>query len=728
MIRPSILCLLLSAWIAGVSPARAAGSCATADYCPVKITNDSKVFGADEFQVLVVVQNDAFVNQPSNTACQGQTAAALICPPAYVQFDGNGVGTLVAVQAGMTSLGFAKRLSDFPRDPIVPNTYVLQMPRHGSGRFYVTIGESVTTSVIGTAAPFSISDPSVDSARDPNYYKIFDKFESSFLHKANEPLYINTTSVDFVSMPLSLTMTIPGEPTKGPVGYVEPRQAIFSTLATALKDGVTLEWQKLVQTLDGNPMRVIAPNKALLPAFDTDYFKAYIKSVWDHYKVIGNRITIDATEVLSDADRIAGKTLTYTANVVDIPCAIEVAPTPTCGPYADALNTRPAPVTALSGALCFTKNGSDSPGQPTTVPVIMPTGNDMIAADKTLCAPNKTSRSIIARDLSALLNRGLLPIPGSITVKDTDKTSGGFWAQHASSYYTNMPAGRPNFNLYAKVLHALSIGGVYAFAFDDVGGADSTLVDTGADAAIVTINDMTGTRIPDPRAADSRKYSVTFGIPNDQVVTLVGDSSGPLANGAFRTNLMSPIKVVWGGHPLAIFPRTGFISPAALGNRDYNIVVNPDPGDPSRLTIAFPGKPASGPLLPDPWPAGNVPTLTLSATVAGSDVHLAVGLVPNDYTGVLAECFLVAMADDGGLWWYNAAAGTWSEAADIAGLKPAYTGLLQHFSGNVSMPDMPEGTSRFIAGVDTTISGGSLNSDTFYYATAVATRRKKPPA
>lgn len=122
-----------------------------------------------------------------------------------------------------------------------------------------------------------------------------------------------------------------------------------------------------------------------------------------------------------------------------------------------------------------------------------------------------------------------------------------------------------------------------------------------------------------------------------------------------------------------------------------------------------------------PWPAAKVPTGTLTAAVAGPNVTLTIGLAANDYDGVLAEWYLLAVTGDGVLWWYSADTNAWSQAADISGLKPAYTGPLQNYSGTVTVPNAPKGTSIFIAGVDTTMSGGSINIDTVYYATAVAT-------
>jgi len=707
--------LLCAGWSAGL-PARAQATACTpkgVEHCPVKIVNRSVAYAADQFHVLSVAQK-------VDAACQGQTDPAKICPPAYVRFDDQGVGTLVAATAGMTSLPFTRRLSDFPLAPGTSDTYVLQMPRHGSGRIYVTLGESLTTTVIGSGPPFSVSDPNLGSSRDPNFFRIYDKFESSFLpytkgdpaspsYDPNEtnPLYINITSVDSLSIPLSLALTGSPAPAKpGPVGYVRPRAEIVAKAQSDLKDGVTKEWEKLVQALDGTMLRVIAPNKGLKdlspggtdpcalpgadPCFDRDYFAAQIEAIWSHYDHgnaanAGNAITVVADEILSKKDREAGRTLKYTAFVTASECPIESTQpqTATCGPYDDL---RRQGVTRITNALCFRRDPLDAtvydPPQPDYLPVRKPTTDDMISGSGALCPPNATARSIIARDLSAAMNRGLLPIAGAIVIDDTRKDDPqGFWMSQQGNYYARWPAnGKPAFNLYAKILHDLSIGGVYAFAFDDVGGADSTLVDIHADAAIVTIQDLTGTPIPNPTARDTGTYTVNVAIPGAGAFPnqSVRHEGKVLAAGANTlAGISSPVKLVWvvNGveHPLAIHLRTKFITPPALGDRDYNLVVSA-PVDPAGAwTIAFPGG-ATSP--PPPWPAGDVPKLTLDTKSTGRLGYavLVRDVVGNDYADVPANWYLWVKTAANAIYYYDATGWVLSTNGDD-GVQPFARGV-----------------------------------------------------
>jgi hypothetical protein len=583
---------------------------------------------------------------------------------------------------------------------------------HGSGRVYITLGESITTSVIGSTRPFTVSDPNLGSSSDPNFYKIYDKFESTYLPyttgDANErnPLFINITSVDSLSLPLALELTgVPAGGKPGPVGYLKSRSDIFSGLEAGLKDGVTMEWEKLIQELDGVPLRAIAPNKGLKaigadgndpctqagsdPCFDRDYFKDYLEGVWNHYNHavpanVANTITINANEILSPADLDAGKTLKYKGSVTAGDCTKEPEPTPSCGRY---LDDRSHQITSINGAFCFIRDPLDgttyNPAQPDSIPVALPSTDDMISGAGALCPPNKSARSIIARDFNALLNRGLLPIAGSTYIDDGDKTATGFWKTQADNFYTNWPQGqKPNYNVYAEILHDfLSTGGVYAFAFDDVGGEDSTLVDESADSAIVTIQDLSGTTIPNPTAADTRRYSGNISLPGEgafplQTVEYDGKVLNAGANEAFD-NVTSPINLVWVvdgvKHPLALHLGTRFISPAPLGNRSYGIVLTAPTGETPRWTISFPGGTA-----PSPWPSGSAPSLALQTASSRSIVLLTKGVIGKDYANLPADWYLWVRTAANTLYYCDVCDKTtshWVLASDEDAIKPFRKGV-----------------------------------------------------
>lgn len=733
-----------------VSSAQAAGTaCVNRDHCPIKIVNGSKVFANSQIWILASGQNDAYT-WPDGTACQGQTAANLICPTGYVKFDANGIGTLETAQAGGTSLPYAVSINNLPADPADPsgNTRILQMPRHGSGRIFVTVGNtSVTTSVIGSAPPLSISSPSISSNQDPNFYMLYDKFETSYLHDtaqlAVNPLYIDLTSVDFVSLPLSLSLEIPGQ-TASSVGYLGSRGNLFSTLAASLNDGVTQNWQALLQSYQGTPLRVIAPNDAIQSPylFDAGYFSPYIASVWSSYAQTDakgkplNTLTIDASEVLSKSETICAKPVTPTQPCIPVPLrytgsVIPVASVADCAP--DTAATTASCITNYAGypaipasqpnlqVMCFKQalNANGSPvyaGHAATIPVLTPSTFDMIGGAGALCAPDATARAVIAKDLSAMLNRGLLPIGGATLVNDNDTSATGFWPANQGNYYTSISAsGKPNYNLYAHALHTLSTGGIYAFAFDDVGGQSSTLVDDGAVAAVVTLNDMTGTALPDPKS-DGSTYDVTLSFPVCQAITLNGAT---VTSGQYFKAQPSPLNLVWNGQPLAIYPGTGVMSPAAVGTASYNIALLPGQGANGSLQISFPSQPS-------PWPGGNAapsgiaPQVSLTASSTdGKTAHLQFALYANGSAGLNADWYLVINTAKDDWLWYNATGQSWTASPKTTPLA-GFTGALASTGClTVPAPTLPAGSNTFYFGVDTTTGDGKLNPSTLVYTSAV---------
>lgn len=729
------LLAFLFALPAGHAAAQDAALCVTSGttHCPYRIINHSKAFTADQIQVLATA---ALVTGD----CKKENGPP--CPWSFVGFDAAGVGTLVPATEGQTSLGFARRLSDFPMDGA--DTYVLKMPRHDSGRVYVTIGDSITTTVIGSGAGASISDPNISTAHDPNYYRIYDKFESTYLPyvtgtPGNNPLFINITSVDFVSIPMALTLDLKSAAkSSGPVGYVKSRATINETLATYL---VGEGWPSLLQGLDGNLIRVVAPNKGLEtgergdPGFPTDYFDGYLRRIWAHYSHAteanrGNTLTIDATEILPAEQQAAGKTLKYMGYVDASPCPVEIsaADMKACAPYSGH--------STVTNAFCFKKvsvNGLlESASQPDFIPVLMPTTESMISGDKELCAPNKTPRSIIARDLNALLNRGLLPIAGATTVNDKDRSATGFWPSHKPFYnFSPWPTtAKTDYNAYARVLHGLATGGIYAFAFDDVGGDDSTLSDNSAVAATITIQDMSGTAIPDPtrRDPETTKYDVTIAPPGsyDTARMKYRHDGKDILPGKPLTlsGTHSPVRLDWvvDGvvHPLEIHLRTAYVMPPPLGNRTYNIGIT-DPGSPGGMwTIGL------SDVIPSPWPAGLTPLLTQEVRETGrvGTIVLQQGVDGRDYGNVPADWYLWVETATGKTFHYGYDDGTsqwkWFPAATASDVKAFNRGVpLPKVKKDTGTPTLPKeilslGDNRIYFGVNTSTQFGHKDSGTLF--------------
>ncbi|QIS21376.1 hypothetical protein F6W96_26615 [Nocardia terpenica] len=162
----------------------------------------------------------------------------------------------------------------------------ITIPHIAGGRIWFSIGSTLTFSVNPGPA---LVEPSVSNPSDPNITVLWDFCE--FTYDASQ-LYANISFVDFVALPIGLTLatssgtqTIAGLPTDG-------LNTISSALtAQAASDGS--DWGKLIVTANGRNIRALSPNQAMAggtPLF-SGYFDNYIDQVWSKYT--SSQLTID---------------------------------------------------------------------------------------------------------------------------------------------------------------------------------------------------------------------------------------------------------------------------------------------------------------------------------------------------------------------------------------------------------------------------------------------------
>jgi hypothetical protein len=162
------------------------------------------------------------------------------------------------------------------------------------------------------------------------------------------------------------------------------------------------------------------------------------------------------------------------------------------------------------------------------VDVTLPHSNEVFGCDggSMTCIPNRAS-SVVVRELGAALTVGLLPLPTQMPNPATGRSEDvalckPFFTRPdvRKLFYTSSPllpgsVKGPYYNVYSKALHSFGER-VYAFAFDDAVGEDSTLHSSDDDTSVpnvsvpyvMCIGDMTGTVLPDLR--DDKRYSITL--------------------------------------------------------------------------------------------------------------------------------------------------------------------------------------------------------------------------
>ncbi|KAL6157320.1 hypothetical protein ACJBU6_04878 [Exserohilum turcicum] len=159
------------------------------------------------------------------------------------------------------------------------NTVYVRIPKIAGGRIWFSIGSKLT--FLLNPGP-AVVEPSVTNPSDPNYNLNWTFCEFTF---NDAQLFANISYVDFVSIPVALsltntqgqTQTVPG---MGPNGPAVLQQKLR---AQAKLDG--RPWDKLIYEYNGTPLRVLSPNNLLVgnPNAWGNYWDGYVQAVWSKF-------------------------------------------------------------------------------------------------------------------------------------------------------------------------------------------------------------------------------------------------------------------------------------------------------------------------------------------------------------------------------------------------------------------------------------------------------------
>ncbi|RDL33319.1 Glycoside hydrolase family 64 protein [Venustampulla echinocandica] len=159
-------------------------------------------------------------------------------------------------------------------------TRTLTIPRIAGGRIWFCLNDKLT--FLLNPGP-GLVEPSVSNPSDSNYSKDWGFCEFTF---NDFQLYANISYVDFVSIPIALSLQsasgeiqhISGIPTDG-------LETICSSLIAQNRiDSVGWD-QLIVRNPSGQPLRVLSPNTAgvMNPTLFTSYYDDYVSEVWSKY-------------------------------------------------------------------------------------------------------------------------------------------------------------------------------------------------------------------------------------------------------------------------------------------------------------------------------------------------------------------------------------------------------------------------------------------------------------
>lgn len=161
------------------------------------------------------------------------------------------------------------------------------IPQIAGGRIWFSIDKPLT--FLLNPGP-ALVEPSVTNPSDLNYNTTWHFCEFTF--NATQ-LFANISYVDFVCLPISLTLTnsrngmqhVAGH---GPNGLAQVVQGLEAQHA---KDGAG--WDSLIVRQNGQVLRALSPNNGLVlnPALFEDYWRSYVDESWARY--VDRNLTID---------------------------------------------------------------------------------------------------------------------------------------------------------------------------------------------------------------------------------------------------------------------------------------------------------------------------------------------------------------------------------------------------------------------------------------------------
>lgn len=168
-----------------------------------------------------------------------------------------------------------------------PNhTRIVRVPTYfAGGRIYFVRNDKLTFRINPGSNGAALVEPSVLNPSDPNIHKDFSFAELSF---NSAQVFANITYVDFVSIPVALTLY--ANDGSYPQHVSGMRDGDLGQIADGLraqnkKDNAG--WDRLiVHGKDGQILRILSPNSAISTngALFSGYYHRYVNEVWDRYR------------------------------------------------------------------------------------------------------------------------------------------------------------------------------------------------------------------------------------------------------------------------------------------------------------------------------------------------------------------------------------------------------------------------------------------------------------
>jgi hypothetical protein len=288
---------------------------------------------------------------------------------------------------------------DIPLGP-PGSTTTITVPQLAGARLWFSVNDKLT--FLLNPGP-GLVEPSVSNPSDPNFNKTWDFCEFTF---NQYQLFANISYVDFVSLPISLSLLNTSGTTQNVTGI--PANGLDTICAGLQAQNATdgAGWNQLIVNNNGTNLRALSPNTGIVmnPSLFSGYYNSYVQKVWAQYT--NAPLTVDTQ---AQWGTVTG---TVTNNLLTFP-AVGTFSQPSA---ADIFSCSTGPFAASSN--------------------------------------NTAEMGAITARLAAAFNRSTLLV-------DSHQPDG----EVVSNYYKTTPT-----NHYSRIVHAANTDGRgYAFPYDDVG-------------------------------------------------------------------------------------------------------------------------------------------------------------------------------------------------------------------------------------------------------------------
>lgn len=167
------------------------------------------------------------------------------------------------------------------------NTTVVTIPQLAGARIWFSVNGTLT--FLLNPGP-GLVEPSVTNPSDPNIDTYWDFCELTY---NSFQLFANITYVDFVSLPISLTLTNTSGGTQHVSGLPSNGLDTICSCLRAQDANDHAGWSNLIVTSNGANLRVLSPNNGIVmnSSLFSGYYDSYVNAVWAKYN--NATLTID---------------------------------------------------------------------------------------------------------------------------------------------------------------------------------------------------------------------------------------------------------------------------------------------------------------------------------------------------------------------------------------------------------------------------------------------------